>query len=119
MMDESRRWGRLWVSLARFLVVLSMVVVLAGCGSYEPEDHKIWNRSSETVRVIWLQDDGERVLVSALEPGRFYPWIIGNSCPDVVFVARTTAGREIARRDGPFCPDDEWVIASSAPSPAP
>jgi hypothetical protein len=67
-----------------------------------------------------FQSNGEHLLVSALQPGTFYPWVIGSGCPDVLLIARSEAGNEVARRTGPFCPDDEWLIgAPTAPTKAP
>jgi hypothetical protein len=106
--------------LARWLPV---AILISAC-AVEPADHKMWNRSSETVVVVRIDSSGEYLLVSALEPGTFYPWVIGSACPDVVLVARNKAGEEVARRTGPFCPDDEWLIGgpnaqTSAPTVAP
>jgi hypothetical protein len=96
------------------------VVLLISACAVESADHKMWNRSSETVAVVRVDSSGEHLLVSALEPGTFYPWVIGSGCPDVVLVACNKAGQEVARRTGPFCPDDKWLIGGpTAPTSAP
>ena len=98
---------------------VSVVLLISAC-AVEPMDHKIWNRSGETVEVVVVQGNGEHRLVTALQPGTFHPWLIGSGCPDVVLIARSEGGKEVARRTGPFCPDDEWLIGGpTAPTSAP
>ncbi len=97
------------------------MIVLAAC-HVEVEKHRVANQSNQAVDVVWLHDGVELVLAVGMPPGGERPLTNFNAaeCSTGVLVARTAAGREIARRTEPLCPDDTWVIngqGSSPPSP--
>ena len=93
-----------------------LATILAGCWGVlvEPATHKVWNDTSQHVVVTRLEGDGESIVVHDIGPGLFYPLNWGSSCARAVLVARTPSGRELGRRDGPFCPSEEWRIADPA-----
>lgn len=101
---------RPWIGL---LTCLAVATLLSGC-LVEPADQKVWNRWTETVEIVRTSASGEYVVVSALEPGYFYPLNDGGDCPTMLLVARTTSGVEVERRSGPFCRADEWLIDGSS-----
>jgi hypothetical protein len=95
-----------------------LAFLIAACGSVDPADHQIWNNSSRPLVIVALYESGESVIAPRVEPGTFYPWLVGTgSCVNVVLVARDSGGSEIARRSGPFCPQDKWIVTDPSPAP--
>jgi hypothetical protein len=105
-------------------VIFSVLLILLGCAGciVDRQTHLVLNESSETVTIVWVQDDGETV-IGDIPPDRSSSMhrFASNSpsydgCFSELLVARTASGREISRHAGSFCADDTWHISDQPPS---
>jgi hypothetical protein len=102
--------------MRRALALTAIVVLLCSCGPPEFAQFIILNKTDETINVYRMDDD--QAVVGPLPPGRQTDLLPENSadCFEGTLVARTLAGREVARRVEPLCRHDRWVITEVAPS---
>ena len=93
--------------------IAASVLVAVGVGACAQQigDHWAVNRTDDTI-VISEFVDGRESTVAKLGPGSRNPLLNFRSgeCSATLLVAKSLAGREIARRSETFCPGDEWVI---------
>jgi hypothetical protein len=85
--------------------------LVTGCtwfGAVEPERLSITSETSTTLD-IYYEADGEETLIWTLEPGQTGtpPF---TDCTEGDLIARRDDGQEVARRQPPLCPDDDWRI---------
>jgi hypothetical protein len=92
--------------------------VLGAC-AVEVEKHRVVNHTPGTIYIFMLTDNGENAL-GAVSPGLQQPltFLDGRVCDTHEFVARDSAGADIASHTGPFCPDDTWIIEGPRSSEA-
>ena len=105
------------------LVRLAFVVALAAtaCGSVEVETHRARNETAETLYIFAVGQTGEYPLGS-IKPGFQRPLNLSDppGCYTLELIARTSAGREVARHSGPFCLNQTWLITDTqGPSTSP
>jgi hypothetical protein len=98
-----------WTLIGR--AVLALGVLLASC-AVEPITHKVSNGSTQTIDLYDVfPGRDEHLKYQALEPGTFYPINWGDHCYDVILIAKVSGtSKEIDRRSGSFCADDEWTV---------
>jgi len=88
------------------------------CGT-GPEfgDYVVFNTTDEPIFVSWV-DQQERV-VGPIPPGTQWQMPVTDftQCATGTFIARTSAGREIARRTEPICRDDMWIVRDAGSPP--
>jgi hypothetical protein len=108
--------------LARIVVILVLGwSLIAGCGSDRSGNGlRFTNKSDVSVMITAIEADGtERAepIVHELGPGlsiavndRF----LVNACRDVILIARSDDGVEVARRAGQMCAPGEWTIEHDA-----
>jgi hypothetical protein len=99
---------------------LALVLVAAtACGNVEVETHRAVNNTGETIYIFSVWPSGEYAL-GDVKPGFQRPLNLGSTggCWAGTLIARTLAGREVARRSDPFCPDQSWLIADPAAQPS-
>lgn len=104
---SSRRGQEHW---RRVAVLIGILLLVSACyEEFGPDAITILNESVQTVDIVAILGPADEHLVRTLDPGegtRFR-----DVCLDRDLEARTTNGRVLDRRDGPFCQGDaEWVI---------
>ena len=102
--------------LRSFVTILALVVL--ACSDAGADGFTIENGTAITVSIVYETPTGETEAVQAIAPGKrtFLIGFPGASCGQMTLIARDLRGLEIARRTGPVCLDESWVVnASGAP----
>jgi hypothetical protein len=93
--------------------VALLAFALTGCpgqtGAFD--EWRMRNDTDEIIYVFWL-DDGEEVRIGPIPPNRQLPLPVRypDQCSSGILIARTSSGREVARRTEPLCMDNTWII---------
>lgn len=102
--------------MRRFLAVLVATAVATGCGPGEFDWFGLRNLTDESIFVYWYVDGDEKAIGPILPDRQLnLPVSPSETCSTGLLIARTTSGREVARRTEPLCMDDIWVITAQAP----
>lgn len=107
-----------WLRVGILAAVVASVTVSCGLGN-DYHGMRFENGTTETVTVVSENTTGEATVVPSLAPGAVttvagFP---GATCGDLTLIARTSDGREVARRDNQrTCIDDVWKIVTAPTS---
>ena len=97
--------------VAVFLALLALT--LTGCPGQtgEFDEWRMRNDTDEIIYGFWL-DDGAEVRIGPIPPDRQVPLPVEypDQCSSGILIARTSSGREVARRTEPLCMDSTWII---------
>jgi hypothetical protein len=110
---RARSHARLAWRIGRFGTIPVLCLLLVACGTdVAVEPNWVLNDSSQTLSIFRIEEGSPDDLIAVLPPGLGRPTYLShqNECAVGTLVARTSSGGEFARRTGPFCPDDRWVI---------
>lgn len=131
-MNDRTSWRRRLTAGSPPLVAFLLAAVVTGCdllpfGQSEAgfETVRFQNNTTQTVSVAYRSPAGvESVVVSAIGPGQVgsNDGVAGGGCTTGVLIARSEAGKEVARRSEPLCLGDTWSIegdGTASPSTAP
>ncbi|HEV2005619.1 MAG TPA: hypothetical protein VGQ85_03320 [Candidatus Limnocylindrales bacterium] len=106
--------------IGKFGAIPVLCVLLGACGIgglVEVEPNRVVNHSSQTLSIFRVEECRPDLLIAILPPGLQQPTYVSGEkeCTVITLVARISSGQEFARRTGPFCPNDQWVIVDPAP----
>jgi hypothetical protein len=91
------------------MVAVVAISLIASC-EYPNDAINVENQSTQTVTLAMVSDD-TRIELTILRPGEGDS--LRNECVEMDFVVEDEAGRELARRPGPFCQGDPpWIITN-------
>jgi hypothetical protein len=86
--------------------------LLAGCVLIdgEPNMPTVGNGTDETVRLV-IERKGVTTPLTTIASGMTGDLVaFDRTCTDGSLIALSVDGREIARRDEPLCPEENWLI---------
>lgn len=87
-------------------LLLAVLLVVSAC-EYPPDPVRVENQSSQTVHLFTVTEKS-RLDAGILRPGEEFR--ARGECVGGDFVVESVDGEELARRPGPLCQGDPWVL---------